>query len=103
MGGLGGATLAKLLGGVAGPLLSLLGLIGGAAAGAFFAWIAGVLGIKRGVNIVIGTILLNFVALQVLGWAVSGPLQESKRQLPLTDLLPPSAMRPCSAMDVLYG
>jgi len=90
-GGLGGAVLAKLLWG-AGSLISAGGLVAAAAGGALFGSLAGWLSVRRGVNIVIGTILLNFVALQVLSWAVSGPLQEAKRQLPLSDRLPDAAM-----------
>lgn len=91
-GALGGATLAKLLWGSFGPLFTLLGLGASTLGGALYGWLAGWLGVRRGVNVVIGTILMNFVALQLLGWAVSGPLQEAKRQLPLTDRLPEAAM-----------
>jgi simple sugar transport system permease protein len=92
VGGLGGATLAKLLWSFAGPFITVLGLVSATVFGALYAWIAGILGIKRGVNIVIGTILLNFIAIQLLGWAVSGPLQEGKHELPLSDRLPDAAM-----------
>lgn len=92
VGGVGAATLVKLLWGAYGPLLSGLGLIASALGGGFFGALAGWLGVKRGVNIVIGTILLNFVALQALSWAVAGPLQEAKRQLPLSERLPDAAM-----------
>lgn len=91
-GGLGGAVFAKLLWGGFGPLIAFGGLVSSLLGGALFGAAAGWLSVRRGVNIVIGTILLNFVALQVLSWAVSGPLQESKHQLPLTDRLPDAAM-----------
>lgn len=92
LGGLGGAALAKLVGIGAGALIAVGGLLAGVASGAAFGALAGWLSVRRGVNIVIGTILLNFVAIQILSWAVSGPLQESKGQLPLTDRLPDAAM-----------
>jgi simple sugar transport system permease protein len=60
--------------------------------GALWAGIAGWLHVKRGVQVVISTILLNFIAIQLLGYAVSGPLQEAKRVLPQSDPLPESWM-----------
>jgi simple sugar transport system permease protein len=44
------------------------------------------------VEVVISTILLNFVAIQLLDWAVHGPLQEIKRQLPESDQIPKAVM-----------
>jgi simple sugar transport system permease protein len=69
-------------------------LVASVVGGAVWAWFAGWLFVKRGVDVVISTILLNFVALQFLGWAVTGPLQEAKRALPLTDMLPDRLMLP---------
>jgi simple sugar transport system permease protein len=63
-----------------------------AAGGAAYGALAGWLKAKRDVNIVISTILLNFVALQVLSWAVSGPLRQKGSTLPWTDELPRSVM-----------
>lgn len=76
------------------PALALKPLILAATfvGGAVFAGVAGLLMVKRGVQVVISTILLNFVALQFFNWAVSGPLQESKRQVPQTDRLPEALM-----------
>lgn len=93
-GGIGGATLAKFVGLAAGPWIWVGGLVAGVVGGAFYGALAGWLSVRRGVNIVIGTILLNFVAIQVLSWVVSGPLQEAKRQLPLSDRLSDAAMLP---------
>ncbi len=71
---------------------SVLILGGCAVGGAIWAWFAGWLYVRRGVEVVISTILLNFIAIQLLGYAVSGPLQEQKRQVPQSDLLPESLM-----------
>lgn len=60
--------------------------------GAFYASIAGWLYVKRGVNVVISTILLNFVAIQLVNYLVRGPLQESTHSIPQTTALPTSAM-----------
>lgn len=92
VGGLAGATLFKLAPTMAPAMLNPAILLSAIVAGACFATLAGWLHLRRGVHVVISTILLNFVALQMLDWAVSGPLQESKKQLPLTDRLPDAAM-----------
>ena len=87
-----GAAVAKfgwqLPGGVLNPLI--LGAC--AVGGALYAAIAAALQVYRGVQCVISTILLNFVALQVLGWAVSGPLRATGTTMPQTESLPQAAM-----------
>ena len=57
-------------------------LTAGAAAGAFWGGSCGYLRTRRDVNEVISTIMLNFVAVQMLGWAVHGPLMEPSRAYP---------------------
>jgi len=53
--------------------------------GAVWAGIAGALRARRGVSEVISTILLNFVALQLVSLAVHGPLQEATGAYPQSD------------------
>jgi simple sugar transport system permease protein len=53
-------------------LAILAGVLGGAAYAGIAAW----LWAHRGVNEIISTLLLNFVAIQLLSWVVRGPLQE---------------------------
>ncbi|MBC8101521.1 MAG: ABC transporter permease [Cytophagales bacterium] len=65
------------------PLL----LLAGAAAGALWSGIAGLLKVYRGVQEVLSTLLLNFVALQMLSWMVRGPLQEAQKGFPQSDLI----------------
>jgi len=107
VGGIGGAIIGRML--MESPLANGFGtvlvLLACIAGGAFWAWIAAWLYLRRGVEIVIGTILLNFVAIQVLGWVCSGPLQERSRAVPQTDLLPKAMMlwRPDRQMDVNLG
>jgi ABC-type uncharacterized transport system permease subunit len=67
------------------PLHLPLMLIAGAVAGALWAGIAAALKIYRGVQEVLSTLLLNFVALQLLAWMVRGPLQESTGGFPQSD------------------
>ena len=72
------------------PAVVLAGAAGGALVGA----VAGGLRASRGVNEVISTILLNFVAIQMVALAVHGPLQEVAGAYPKSDPLPVAAMLP---------
>ena len=72
------------------PAVVLAGAAGGALVGA----VAGGLRATRGVNEVISTILLNFVAIQMVALAVHGPLQEAAGAYPKSDPLPVAAMLP---------
>jgi ABC-type uncharacterized transport system permease subunit len=105
LGGLTGALAAKLLGSAPPLIATVTILLGSILGGAAWAGLSGWLFVKRGVEVVISTILLNFVALQLLSWAVSGPLKEARGRLPLTDLLPQSVMlfRPDRKTDLHIG
>lgn len=94
-----GALAASALGAyslkhLSGVILLPLVLIGGAGAGAVWSGLAGVMRVARGVPEVISTIMLNFVALQLLSYLVHGPMQEASKALPSTEPLPPSATLP---------
>ncbi|MEA2491070.1 MAG: ral nucleoside transport system permease protein [Acidobacteriota bacterium] len=54
-------------------------------AGAAWASLATIMRLWRGAPEVLTTILLNFIAIQLLGWAINGPLKESGGQYPQTD------------------
>ena len=92
-GGLAAGALVQLVPGGGWALMFMM-LAAGFAGGAFYGWIAGWLHVRRGVQLVVSTILLNFVALQLLSWAVTGPLQETSRSLPQSAPVPASAMLP---------
>lgn len=66
-------------------------LAGGTVLGALWALIAGVLKTWRGAPEIITTIMLNYVAIRIVEFSVRGPLQESSRSQPQTDLLPEHA------------
>ena len=72
------------------PLAIAAGILGGAVYAAIPAWLWAV----RRVSEIITTLLLNFVAVQLLNWLVRGPLQESTHGFAETDLLPRSARWP---------
>jgi len=62
--------------------------------GAIWAAIPAWLRVKRGVNEVVVTLLLNFVAAALVGAAVHSVLKEPEGVLPQSDLLAPSAQLP---------
>src|SRR5205085_5175812 len=72
------------------PLAILAGILGGAVYAGIAAWLWAV----RNVSEIITTLLLNFVAVQILNWVVRGPLQEPTHGYAETDLLPHSARWP---------
>lgn len=74
-------------------------LLGGTVAGAAWAWAAGWLKQKRGAPEIITTIMLNTIALQLVVFSVQGPLQESARSQPQSDVFPLSAQLPALLAD----
>jgi general nucleoside transport system permease protein len=65
-------------------LATLALLFAGAGGGGVWGGIAGWLRARREVNEVITTIMLNFVAAQILSWVVHGPLIEASRAYPMS-------------------
>lgn len=93
VGAIGAAAVASALAGkIPGAALNPILLVVAMAAGALWSGIAGWLQIARGVPAVISTILLNFVAIQLLAWVVQAPLRRSTGGLPQTEPLPEDAM-----------
>ncbi|MCG9895087.1 MAG: ABC transporter permease [Fimbriimonadaceae bacterium] len=88
MGGIGSAAFFKLAGALPAFIFQPAALLCGAALGGLTAAAAAWLQAKRGVQVVISTILLNFIALNLLTYLVSGPLQESTGRRPLSDRIP---------------
>ncbi|GBD27576.1 hypothetical protein HRbin30_02927 [bacterium HR30] len=76
------------------PLALVLGLGAAAAGGALWAAIAAALKLRRGVNEVIATIMLNFIAAALVSYLVQGPLMEQGGRYPQTDALPPEFVLP---------
>lgn len=65
-----------------------------AAVGAAWAGIAGQLKLRRNVNEVISTIMLNFIALGLVSYLVQGPLMEAGGRYPQTDAILPELWMP---------
>jgi len=79
-GGVAAVALAPLL--PAGPVGLLLFLVAGLLGGAFWGGIAGEIKARFGGNEIITTIMLNYVAAQILSWLVRGPMQEAMGIIP---------------------
>jgi ABC-type uncharacterized transport system permease subunit len=87
-------AMAPLLSGLPAPL-GLAGLmVAGMAGGAAWGLIAGVLKARFGANEIIATIMLNYIALQLLSWMVRGPLQEPMGIFPRSERLPSDLVLP---------
>lgn len=78
---------------VASPLGTIPALLAAMLAGAAWASIATAMRLLRDAPEVLTTILLNFIAIHLLGWAVNGPLQERVAQYPQSDRAGAELMR----------
>ena len=75
------------------PAISLV-LLGSSLAGILWVAVPVILRVRFGVLEVITTLLLNFVAEQLVSWVVAGPLQEASRQYPQSDQIAQAAWLP---------
>jgi simple sugar transport system permease protein len=94
VGGVFAAFVGLQLGPFPAPLHLGLGVLLAVAGGAAYAGIAAWLWARRGVNEIISTLMLNFVAIQLVSWLVRGPLQEPTHTFPRTAPIPVSALWP---------
>ena len=93
--GAAAATAVALhLDGVPAPARIVLAIVAGAGAGALLAGIAGILRARFGVLEIISTIMLNFVALHMVGYLIRGPLQEPSGLYPQSATLPTAVRLP---------
>jgi simple sugar transport system permease protein len=76
-----------------------LALLAAMAGGALWAGIAAWLWVKRGVNEILSTLLLNLVAIQLLAWWVREPFHDPATPLPLTRPFPESVRWPVLLED----
>ncbi len=90
MGALAAAALAPALAHWPAAIATLLLFLAGMLAGTLWGALAGVMKIRRHVPEVVATILLNFIALETVRYAVTGPLMEAAKQFPQTEALAPA-------------
>ena len=72
------------------PLAALAGFIGGA----LWAGIAGILKVRLGIDEVINTIMLNYIAALGVNWLIHGPLKDPAAGFPRTAMIPINAQLP---------
>lgn len=70
---------------VTSPFGNVAAILTAALAGAAWASIASLMRLWRNAPEVLTTILLNFIAIHLLGWCVNGPLREASEQYPQSD------------------
>jgi simple sugar transport system permease protein len=103
VGALAATAVARATGAATFPLPLVAAVLAAAVAGALWAGIAAVLRVRRNVNEIVATIMLNFIAARLVGWAVHGPLMESAGRYPQSDPIPASALLPMVAGRVHAG
>jgi len=112
-GALAAGALGPALAGWPRPVAILAIFAVGAAGGGLWGALAGWLRARRDVSEVISTIMLNFIAAQMLSWAVHGPLMEPSHAFPksapiapgaeLTSYFPPSRLNSGMLLAVLIA
>jgi simple sugar transport system permease protein len=81
------------------PWLLAAAIAGGAVYGALAGWLRA----RFDANEIIVTIMLNYVAVQLLGWVVRGPLQEDPKVFPRSNTLPDAASLPELVSGALHA
>lgn len=93
-GGLAGALVAAYWHALPAPLLIVVSLIVGTLAGAIWGSIAGLLKATRGVHEVISTIMLNYIAAQIIDYFITFPLKAPGQTLQQTKEITPGTQLP---------
>ncbi|MFQ5911893.1 MAG: ABC transporter permease [Nitrospinota bacterium] len=81
------------------PLMLTSALLAGFLGGAIFSAIPAILRAFFGINEIIVTILLNYVAIYGTSYFIHGPMRTTEGPLPLTDIVPDSAVMPILVPD----
>ncbi len=79
---------------VPGPLLIVLCLLAGVAAGAAYAYLPGILKVRLNVDEIVVTLMLNFAALLLTAYLVTGPLRDPAAYGASSKMLPTQAFLP---------
>ena len=87
IGGEGQFIIGALAAFVAAPLGVIVAIIASMIAGALWASIASLMRAWRNAPEVLTTILLNFIAIELLGYCVNGPLQEASGKYPESEIV----------------
>jgi simple sugar transport system permease protein len=87
MGALGSVWTALAFPGMSPSLIITVSILTGTCFGAAWAFLPALVKAFRGINEVLTTILMNYIALFLISWLINGPLQEKARQNPQTDAI----------------
>ena len=77
-----------------GPLLAVAAILAGVLAGAALGWIAGALKVRLGVDEVVSTLMLNFIALLLTEFLVTNPLRDPSAYGAVSRVIPSGAWLP---------
>lgn len=86
-GAIGAILVALNLKSLPAPIVWILAILVGALLGGIWGMIPGIFKAYRGVNEIITTILMNYIASGLLGALVTGPLKETAGRNPQTDMI----------------
>lgn len=85
---LAGVAAAAVAGQVPNPVMWLVAALAGMAGGLLWALVPGILRVRWGLNEIITTLMMNYVALNVTSWLVKGPVKDPAVVPPQTRLIP---------------
>jgi general nucleoside transport system permease protein len=85
---LAGVAAAAVVGRVAAPVMWLVAAVAGIGGGLLWALVPGILRVRWGLNEIITTLMMNYVALNVTSWLVKGPVKDPAVVPPQTVLIP---------------
>ncbi|HEU0116664.1 MAG TPA: ABC transporter permease [Thermomicrobiales bacterium] len=83
-----------LVGKAPNPVMWLVAALAGAVGGALWALAPGILKVRWGLNEIITTLMMNYVAINVTSWLVKGPVKDPAVVPPQTTLIPREARLP---------
>jgi ABC-type uncharacterized transport system permease subunit len=83
-----GVAASSVAGQIANPLLWIVAALAGLAGGLLWAFVPGILRVRWGLNEIITTLMMNYVALNVTSWLVKGPVKDPEVVPPQTRLFP---------------
>jgi general nucleoside transport system permease protein len=83
-----GVAASAVAGQIANPLIWIVGALAGMVGGLLWALVPGILRVRWGLNEIITTLMMNYVALNVTSWLVKGPVKDPNVVPPQTVLIP---------------
>jgi simple sugar transport system permease protein len=89
-----GVAGSAIVGSVPDPAMWLVAAVAGFLGGLAWAVVPAVLRVRWGLNEIITTLMMNYVALNVTSWLVKGPVKDPAVVPPQTRLIPPEARLP---------